>query len=120
MGERLYACFRLAVNTSVAMILICLLGRCASAQEVALTIDDLPNHAPMPAGVTRVDVAKRMLAALADAKVNGMVYGFINAGKLETHPEEIEVLKLWREAGQPLGNPTNTPINFYGNSTTTL
>src|SRR5258708_40143558 len=96
MGERLYACFRLAVNTSVAMILICLLGRCASAQEVALTVDDLPNHAPMPAGVTRVDVAKRMLAALADAKLNGIVYGFINAGKLETHPEEIEVLKLWR------------------------
>ena len=115
MGERLYACFRLAVNTSVAMILICLLGRCAAAQEVALTIDDLPNHAPMPAGVTRVDVAKRMLAALADAKLNGIVYGFINAGKLETHPEEIEVLKLWREAGQPLGNHTYTHINFSDN-----
>ena len=84
------------------------------AQEVAITIDDLPNHAPMPEGVTRVDVAKKMLAALADAKLAG-VYGFVNAGKLETHPDEIEVLKLWREAGQPLGNHTYTHINFSDN-----
>jgi peptidoglycan/xylan/chitin deacetylase (PgdA/CDA1 family) len=83
-------------------------------QEVAITIDDLPNHAPMPAGVTRVDVAKKMLAALADAKLTG-VYGFVNAGKLETHPDEIEVLKLWREAGQPLGNHSYTHINFSDN-----
>jgi len=86
----------------------------ACGQEVAITIDDLPNHAPLPAGVTRVDVAKRMLAALTDAKLAG-VYGFINAGKLETHPDEIEVLKLWREAGQPLGNHTYTHINFSDN-----
>ena len=83
-------------------------------QEVAITVDDLPNHAPLPAGVTRVDVAKRMLAALADAKLAG-VYGFINAGKLKTHPDEIEVLKLWREAGQPLGNHTYSHINFSDN-----
>src|SRR5258708_2677688 len=85
-----------------------------SGQEVAITIDDLPNHAPMPAGVTRVDVAKKMLSALADAKLTG-VYGFINAGKLEAHPDQIEVLKLWREAGQPLGNHTYTHINFSDN-----
>ena len=85
-----------------------------SGQEVAITIDDLPNHGPMPADVTRVDVTKRMLAALADAKLTG-VYGFINAGKLEAHPDEIEVLKLWREAGQPLGNHTYTHINFSDN-----
>ena len=85
------------------------------AQEVAITVDDLPDHAPMPAGVTRVDVAKKLLAALADAKLNGIVYGFVNAGKLEQHPDEIEVLKLWREAGQPLGNHTYTHINLTDN-----
>jgi peptidoglycan-N-acetylglucosamine deacetylase len=85
------------------------------AQQVAITIDDLPDHAPMPAGVTRVDVAKKMLAALADAKLNGIVYGFVNAGKLEQHPDELEVLKLWRQAGQPLGNHTYMHINLTDN-----
>ncbi len=86
-----------------------------AAQEVALTVDDLPDHGPLPAGVSRVDVTKKMLAALSDAKLNGIVYGFINSGKLEKHPDEIEVLKLWREAGQPLGNHTYTHMNFTDN-----
>jgi peptidoglycan/xylan/chitin deacetylase (PgdA/CDA1 family) len=86
-----------------------------AAQEVALTVDDLPDHGPLPAGVSRVDVTRKMLAALADGKLNGIVYGFINSGKLEKYPDEIEVLKLWREAGQPLGNHTYTHINFTDN-----
>src|SRR5262249_19679970 len=44
-------------------------------------------------------------AALKEARV-GEVYGFINAGKLRGHPEDLKVLQLWREAGQPLGNHT--------------
>jgi len=102
----------------VAMIAVAITGLSApklKAQEVALTVDDLPDHGPLPAGVTRADVAKKMLAALADAKLHGIVYGLINAGKLEKHPDEMEVLKLWREAGQPLGNHTYTHMNFTDN-----
>ena len=86
----------------------------AAAQEVAITIDDLPDHAPLPTGVTRVDVAKSMLATLGKMKITG-VYGFVNAGKLEKYPDELEVLKLWREAGQPLGNHSYSHMNFSDN-----
>jgi peptidoglycan/xylan/chitin deacetylase (PgdA/CDA1 family) len=87
----------------------------AAAQEVAITFDDLPAHAPMPAGTTRVDVARAILAAFKDAKIPE-VYGFTNAGKLEKVPEDIEVLKVWREAGQPLGNHAYTHMNFSENT----
>ena len=75
------------------------------SQEVALTIDDLPAHGSLPPGVTRADVAKIILKDLKDAHAP-KVYGFINARKLEEHPEDMEVLKLWRSAGFPLGNHT--------------
>jgi peptidoglycan/xylan/chitin deacetylase (PgdA/CDA1 family) len=87
-----------------------------AAQEVAITFDDLPAHAPMPAGTTRVDVARTILAAFKEANIPE-VYGFTNAGKLEKVPEDIEVLKMWREAGQPLGNHAYTHMNFSENTT---
>src|SRR6187401_797286 len=77
----------------------------AFAQEVAITFDDLPAHGPLPAGTTREDVTRKILAAFKEAKVPE-VYGFINAGKLQAHPDDLKVLQLWREAGQPLGNHT--------------
>jgi peptidoglycan/xylan/chitin deacetylase (PgdA/CDA1 family) len=87
----------------------------AAAQEVAITFDDLPAHAPMPAGTTRVDVARAILAAFKDAKIPE-VYGFTNAGKLEKVPEDIAVLRVWREAEQPLGNHAFTHMNFSDNT----
>jgi peptidoglycan/xylan/chitin deacetylase (PgdA/CDA1 family) len=91
----------------------------ALAQEVAITFDDLPAHGPLPAGTTREDVTRKILAAFKEAKVPE-VYGFVNAGKLEGHPEDLKVLQLWREAGQPLGNHTldhmslnNSPLEAF-------
>jgi peptidoglycan/xylan/chitin deacetylase (PgdA/CDA1 family) len=89
------------------------------AQEVAITIDDLPSHGPLPNGTTRVDVARSILATLKDAKVPE-VYGFINAGKLEKDPEDTEVLKSWREAGQPLGNHTYAHLSLTDNPAPTF
>lgn len=77
----------------------------ARAQEVAITFDDLPAHGPLPAGTMREDVTRKILAAFKEAHVPE-VYGFMNAGKLQAHPEDLKVLQLWREAGQPLGNHT--------------
>jgi len=89
--------------------LVCAMGFfvavAAFAQEVAITFDDLPAHGPLPAGTTREEVTRKILAAFKEAKVPE-VYGFINAGKLRAHPEDLRVLQLWREAGQPLGNHT--------------
>jgi peptidoglycan/xylan/chitin deacetylase (PgdA/CDA1 family) len=81
------------------------LGSATFSQQVAITVDDLPSHGILPPGMTRTDVAKSILKTLKDARAP-KVYGFVNARKLEQHPEDIEVLKLWRSAGYPLGNHT--------------
>jgi peptidoglycan-N-acetylglucosamine deacetylase len=86
----------------------------ALAQEVAITFDDLPAHGPLPADTTREDVTRKILAAFKEAKVPE-VYGFINAGKLQAHPEDLKVLQLWREAGQPLGNHTLDHMSLNNN-----
>jgi len=66
----------------------------ARAQEVALTFDDLPEHGPLPPGVSRTDITKSILKTLEETHAPA-TYGFINASKLDASPEEIEVLKLW-------------------------
>lgn len=85
------------------------------AQEVAITFDDLPNHGPLPSGETREDVARKILAAFKAAKVPE-VYGFINAGKMQDHPDDIEVLNLWRAASEPLGNHTFEHMSLNNNT----
>ena len=71
---------------------------------IAMTWDDLPSHAALPPGVTRVQVAADLLKAFADAKAPG--FGFINGVKTVQEPDSTPVLKMWRDAGQPLGNHT--------------
>jgi peptidoglycan-N-acetylglucosamine deacetylase len=86
----------------------------AQAQEVAITFDDLPSHGPLPPGKTREEVTREILAAIKAAQLPE-VYGFINAGKLKAHPEDLKVLELWREAGQPLGNHTLDHMSLNNN-----
>ena len=100
----------------------CFAGLCmlifASAgfsQQVAITIDDLPSHGSLPPGMTRAEVAKTILKTLKDAHAP-KVYGFVNARKLEQHPEDLEVLKLWRSAGFPLGNHTYAHVSLNDSS----
>ncbi len=102
--------------------LFCFAGLCmialppsASPQQVAITIDDLPSHGALPPGMTRADVAKSILGTLRQAHAR-KVYGFVNAKKLEQHPEDIEVLKLWRKAGFPLGNHTYAHLSLNDSS----
>jgi len=106
----------------ITCIGILLLASASFAQQVAITIDDLPSHGALPPGMTRTNVARSILKALKDAHAP-KVYGFVNAKKLEQHPEDVEVLKLWRGAGFPLGNHTyaylslnaSTPAEFDKN-----
>jgi peptidoglycan/xylan/chitin deacetylase (PgdA/CDA1 family) len=84
-------------------------------QEVAITFDDLPAHGPLPSGISREDVTRKILAALKEAKVPE-VYGFINAGKLEGHSDDLKVLQLWRQAGQPLANHTYDHMSLNSNA----
>jgi peptidoglycan-N-acetylglucosamine deacetylase len=83
----------------------------AKPPRVALTFDDLPDHGPLPPGVSRVDIAKSIIGHL-QARHAPAVYGFINAKQLETHPDDAEVLRLWRAAGFPLGNHTYSHMDL--------
>jgi peptidoglycan-N-acetylglucosamine deacetylase len=71
---------------------------------IAFTWDDLPAHSALPPGVTRVQIAADLLKAAADAKAPA--FGFINGVQTLKEPDSTPVLKMWRAAGQPLGNHT--------------
>ena len=71
--------------------------------RIAFTVDDLPVHGPLPPGETRLEVARRMIAALQAAGLPP-VTGFVNAGAIDGEPASAPVLDLWRTAGFPLGN----------------
>jgi peptidoglycan/xylan/chitin deacetylase (PgdA/CDA1 family) len=77
----------------------------AAAQQVAITFDDLPAHATLPPGETRVDVARDLLEALKAAGVRSAT-GFVNGAQVEREPGSEAVLDLWRQAGHPLGSHT--------------
>jgi len=86
-----------------------------SGGEVALTFDDLPAHGPLPPGLSRVDIAKRIIGALQDAHAPP-TYGFVNAKGVEQDPSAMQVLRLWRDAGFPLGNHTFSHMDLNRNS----
>jgi peptidoglycan-N-acetylglucosamine deacetylase len=77
----------------------------AWGQHMAVTIDDLPAHGALPAGMTRSQIADSILKTL---KREGLppVYGFINGGRGVEDPDSPVVLQAWRKAEQPLGNHT--------------
>ncbi len=85
------------------------------AARVALTFDDLPAHGPLPPGLTRVDIATRIIDALRSHKAPA-VYGFVNAKDLDEHPDDAQVLRLWRDAGYPLGNHAFSHMDLHANS----
>lgn len=72
------------------------------APELAFTFDDLPAHASLPNNTTRVEIAAQTIAALK--AVHAPAEGFINGVQTEREPASAPVLKLWRDAGFPLGN----------------
>lgn len=79
-------------------------AQAAPKPVIAVTWDDLPAHSALPPGVTRVQIAADLLKASADAKAPA--FGFINGVHTEQEPISAPVLRMWREAGQPLGNHT--------------
>ena len=83
----------------------------AQAQQIALTLDDLPSHSALPKDETRVGVASQIIAALDEAGAPPS-YGFINGGSVIADPDAERVLALWRAAGHPLGNHTWTHMRL--------
>jgi len=77
----------------------------AGAQQMAITIDDLPMHGPLPPGMSRLEIAASILKTLKAERMPP-VYGFINAEEVVGDPSSEAVLTAWRTAGEPLGNHT--------------
>lgn len=85
-----------------------LLAGSASAQTpltVTFTYDDLPVHGVLPAGMSRIDIAKELIAGLKAGGVPPVV-GLINGSGIERESASEPVLSLWRESGNFLGNHT--------------
>ncbi len=92
------------IRALLAAALIALPAAAGAAEiRMAITVDDLPAHSALPNGQTRLSIANDFLAALKEAKT-APVYGFINGVQTEREPGSADVLKIWRDAGQPLGN----------------
>jgi peptidoglycan/xylan/chitin deacetylase (PgdA/CDA1 family) len=90
-------------------------ARSDAMPEVALTFDDLPAHGPLPAGFTRVDIAKSIIKALHGAQAPP-IYGFVNTKRPEEESPNLQVLQLWRDAGFPLANHTFSHMDLVTNS----
>jgi peptidoglycan-N-acetylglucosamine deacetylase len=75
------------------------------APQLAITMDDLPVHGPLPPGDTRENVGRRILAAFKAAGVPE-VYGFVNGFHLDREPGSDSALAAWTATGYPLGNHT--------------
>ncbi|MEO7278104.1 MAG: polysaccharide deacetylase family protein, partial [Sphingomicrobium sp.] len=75
----------------------------AAPRTIAITIDDLPVHAPFPPGTTPTQVNEQLISALRNGGVK-TVTAFVNGHSLETSPETEQVLEEWRRAGAILGN----------------
>jgi peptidoglycan-N-acetylglucosamine deacetylase len=97
----------------VVPIVICLwvFATQSVAQQIAITFDDLPAHGPLPPGATRVGVAESIVGTL---KAQGIppTYGFVNGIRTADAPATMEVLKVWRTAGNPLGSHTWSHMNL--------
>jgi len=74
----------------------------ARPPEIAITIDDLPVHAPYPPGVTPTQVNEQMIAALKAGGVPAI--GFVNGIGTKQYPETLQLLPKWRAAHFLLGN----------------
>ena len=86
-----------------ALLVLCGSAPARHHPEIAVTIDDLPVHAPCPPGVTPLQVNREMIAALKAAHVP--VTGFVNGVNVKD-ADSMEALREWRAAGFILGNHT--------------
>lgn len=77
-------------------------ARIRSGTLLAVTIDDLPAHGPLPPGATRAGVVRAIVAALRARRVPAT--GFFNAGFGRSEPGHDEAVAAWRGSGLPLGS----------------
>jgi peptidoglycan/xylan/chitin deacetylase (PgdA/CDA1 family) len=87
----------------------------AQAQQIAFTWDDLPAHSALAPGETRVEIGRKLIAAMKEAHLPP-VYGFLNGVLTEQEPLSTPMLKDWHDAGLQLGNHTWSHMNLNQHS----
>jgi peptidoglycan-N-acetylglucosamine deacetylase len=104
--------------TTRALALLCALGLStiaasthAQSPQIAFTWDDLPAHSTLPPSTTRVEIGRKLIAAMKAAHMPP-VYGFVNGVQLSNEPLSEPMLREWREAGLLLGNHTWSHMNL--------
>jgi peptidoglycan/xylan/chitin deacetylase (PgdA/CDA1 family) len=96
---------------SVLLAAVLAAGVSAGAQQIAFTWDDVPAHSALPAGETRVEIGKKLIAAM-QAEHMDSVWGFVNGVAMEREPASEPMMKDWRAAGFPLGNHAWSHMNL--------
>jgi peptidoglycan/xylan/chitin deacetylase (PgdA/CDA1 family) len=109
MRSRTGVCWLLAVSVIVLPTAV------MHGQQVALTVDDLPVHGPLPPGMSRADVATKILDTFKEWKAPE-VYGFVNARPLEKDPDALRALTLWTDAGYPLASHSFSHMDLHTNT----
>lgn len=95
---------------SLALVEIGLAARATERGEqvptkMAITVDDLPSHGPLPRGGTRAEIHKKLLDAFARHGVP-KVRGYLVGHQANANDDHRKSLQLWLDAGHPLGNHT--------------
>ncbi|MEU7816242.1 polysaccharide deacetylase family protein [Pseudonocardia sp. NPDC049154] len=70
---------------------------------IAVTVDDIPAHGGTAPGETRLDISRRLVAALRAEGVPAR--GFVNGSRAEADPDGMAALEYWASAF-PVGNHT--------------
>jgi peptidoglycan/xylan/chitin deacetylase (PgdA/CDA1 family) len=99
-------------KTFASTLFVFLAVLAASAQTpnrtIAITIDDLPVVSTRRDLKNRQEITKKLLTHIRKAKIP--VIGFVNENKLYTNDkrdeEQIDLLRMWLDAGLELGNHT--------------
>ena len=102
-----------AVGLALAVPLAVLAAPAAPRSKVALTFDDMPVHGMLPPDRTRSQMAKDIVAALRAG--HATAFGFLN-GKTIDGADSEDVLRVWREAGFPLGNHAFSHMDLHRNT----
>ena len=80
----------------------------AQMRTIAVTIDDLPVVSTRRTIENRTEITKKLLGHIKKAKVPAI--GFVNENKLFVNgvrdEKEVDLLRMWLDAGLELGNHT--------------
>jgi peptidoglycan/xylan/chitin deacetylase (PgdA/CDA1 family) len=102
----------------LAAVLCCVASASLAEQphlRIALTFDDLPLNGSRPAGRSMAQITADTVAVL-EAHHIPPSFGFISPNGRELDRDGARALRIWIDAGNPLGNHTYTHLSLSRNS----